>query len=487
MKKNKLKQKHTELRSWGSLLLAVVMVFSCAALNCYGANEKTEKTAAQKTSLSVGVPEVKAGSYVVISGSTSEIVYNYHGDRKLPIGNITKFMTAMVVLDNMRDKAELNNMVDISDEVDEYGDDFKKGDSVSVEDLLKAMLVGGSDEAAEALARYSTSKKKNFIAHMNSKAIELGLDKTHFTNPTGIYNAEHYSTATECALMAQAAMRYAEIKDITALDMTTIGIAGKKSRSKTFTNTNPLLASTKTSDQYAYIKGGIAGSMEQPAKYSQYLGVATKNEMQYIVCILEANEKYMARGAIELFDYGDLKASKNTIVKAGKCMGRAKVRGGNITRVKAYTETKGFAYIPPEGSTDLVQTQVVLTGGLEAPLAAGSKVGEYRIYVADELKGTVDLVIKKDVKEGWPLSRIYISNLTTVLVALVLLILLALLIRVRAINKRKQRIMKLKRDQKIRELAARQEALDEDRRIRNWDYRKYYDSNDMNDAIKRKR
>ena len=467
-------------------MLAATMIFSCGMLNSFAAKKNATK-AIKKTTLEIKEPDVKAGSYVVVSGSTSEVIYGRHADRKLPIGNITKLMTAMVVIDNFHDNSELDNVVYVTADADEYGEDFRTGDGVTVEDLLKAMIVGGSDEAAETLARYSNAKGDAFIAEMNSKAIELGMDKTHFTNPTGRYNAKHYSTATECALMTQAAMRYGLIKEITALDMTTIGISGKNGRSITFTNTNPLLSSTKTSDQYAYIKGGMAGSLEQPSPLSQYVGVATKSQMQFIVVILEAKEKYMARGAIELFDYGDIKATKNTIVKADKYMGRVKVRGGAITRAKAYTETKGFAYIPPEGSTDLVKTEVVMTSGLEAPLKAGAKVGEYRIYVADELKGTVDLVIKKDIKEGWPLSKLYISNLATAIFVGVVAVLLALLMRIRAINKRKLRIKKLKREQKIRELAAKQEALDEDRRMRNWDYSKYYDSKDMNDAIKRKR
>ena len=463
------------------------MVFSCAVMSSYAVEEKDEGQVAKKKTIVMGEPEVDANSYVVISGSTSELIYEHHADRKLPMGNITKLMTAMIVIDNMHDKSEMGNLVEIRSEVDAYGDDFKKGDNVSVEDLLKAMLIGGSDEAAEALARYSTSKRKLFIGQMNSKAIELGLDKTNFTNPTGIYDEKHYSSASDCAFLTQAAMRYGEIKDITSLDMTTIAIAGKSSRSKTFTNTNPLLASTRPSDQYTYIKGGIAGSLDKPRKYSQYVGVATKDEMQFIAVLLEANEKTMARSAIDLLDYGDLQASRNTIVKAGKCMGRAKVRGGAVTRAKAYTETRGFAYIPPEGSTDLVQTQVVMTSGLEAPLKAGAKVGEYRIYVADELKGTVDLVIKKDIKEGWPLSKIYISNFATVMTVLIVVGVLLLLVRVRNINKRKMRMKQFKRNQKIRELAARQEALDEDRRKRKWTYGNYYDSKDMNDAIKRKR
>ena len=470
-----------------ALLLSFVVAISFSVDICNAVTTKKGQKTAKKT-VEMPEPSVTAGSYVVMSGSTSEVVVDGHADRKMPMGNITKLMTAMVVIDNLHDEDEYDNRIEISKKVDAYGDIFKQGESVRLEDLLKAMLIGCSDEAAEALARYSASKRAIFISEMNSKAMEIGLMSTQYSNPTGKYSPDHYSTALESAIVAQNAFRYAKIKELLGQDMTTIDIAGKKkSRSVVFTNSNPLLSSTKTSEQYRYIKGGIMGTLSEPQELSQYVGIAVKSDMQYVVVLLEAKEDMVSKEAIDLFEYGDTKASKNTIVKADKCVGHARVRGGARTKIKAYTETKGFAYIPPEGSTDLVKTQVVMTSGLTAPLKAGDKVGEYRIYVADELKGTVDLVIKKDVPKGWPLSKLYISNVATVIVVLLVAVIAFFLARVRAKNKRKAALKARARQQKIRELAEKQEALDEDRRNRKWTYSKYYDSEDINNAIKRKK
>ena len=433
-------------------------------------------------------PYVNAGSYVAMSGSTSEIIYEEHAERKLPMGCITKLMTAMVVIDNMHDDSELANHVDITEKIDAYGDVFKKGESVSVENLLTAMLIADSDEAAEALARYSASTRDIFISEMNSRAIQIGLMSTQFTNPTGAYDDNHYSTAIESAKIMQEAIRYSRIKEILKKDTATITIDGKKkNRTRTFTSTNPLVASSHSNERYKYTKGGILGSLNIPQKYSQYVGVATKNDMQFIVVLLEANDSSIARNAIDLFEYADNKATRNTIIKADKAVGTVRIRGGAKTHLKAYTETKGYAYIPPEGSTDLVQTELALTGGLKAPMKAGDKVGEYRIYVADELKGTVDLVIKKDVKKGWILSNIYISNFTTALVLSIILLLAIIVLRLRAVNKRKARLRARRRNAKIREMAAKQAALDADRKKRNWTYSNYYDSNDINEALEREK
>ena len=150
--------------------------------------------------------------------------------------------------------------------------------------------------------------------------------------------------------------------------------------------------------------------------------------------------------------------------------------------MNAYTETKGFAYVPPEGSNDLVQTEVVMYDDLEAPLKEGSKVGEFRIYVADELKGTVDLVTKTEVTRGWWPSRYYISNNMTIAIGIVLFLLLLLLLRILYVKKRKAKIQAARRERRIRELAMMQLAAEEDRRMRNWENRTapvYDDSRDL--------
>lgn len=456
MKKNNGVQFHRLTRTAFSLVLALVMALSFSVDASWAAPKKADSKS--KATNQITEPNVDAGSYIVMSASTSEMIYTHYADRKLPMGDITKLMTAMIVIDNMHDDDEYAYSVTIKDKLKEYGKEFKPGDRVTVEDLLIAMLVDGSDVAAEALARYN-GKRKDFISQMNSKAIEMGLEATHYENPTGLYDHGHYATAKECAITLQYAIRYPKIKEI--------------------------LSGVLIPEQYRYVNGSILGMMNAPIETAQYAGIATKNEMQFIVVMLEANRKHIADGAEELFEYGDYKATKHTIVKAGKSMGRAKVKGGNITRVKAYTETKGFAYIPPEGSTDLVKTETVLTSGLTAPLAEGAKVGELRIYVADELKGTVDLVTKKEVKKGWLLSNLYISNFATVMTVVIILAAAYLLLRVRAANKRKARRIALERKIKIREEAMKQAALDEDRRRRKWTYSNYYDSKDINDALNR--
>ena len=416
-------------------ILILCLIFFLSTGTIFATKNTTTKKVLTRKVQEIKEPTVNAGSYIVMSGSTSQVVYEEHSERKLPIGNITKFMTAMVVLDNMHDETEFSNTVRIG------------GKNKTIEDLLESMLVKGSDKAAEALARYSASKRKIFIGEMNSKAMELGLISTQFANPTGAYDPDHYSTAEEAAIMTQAAIRYDRIKKL-------INITGE-----------------------------IYSELTKPKTLSQYAGVSTKDDMQLIVVMLEASKSDMKKSAKALLDYGFELVTKKVIIEKDKCLGKAKLYGGSKTRIKGYTETKGFVYIPPEGSEDLLKTEVYMYDDLSAPITARTKVGEYRIYVADELKGTVDLVCKDDVGKGWLLSKIYISNFTTVVLATMILAVVAFILRLRYVNKREHKRKLLEKEEKIREMARKREALDLDRKKRNWTYSNSYDNKDLNDKL----
>ena len=100
-------------------------------------------------------------------------------------GSITMLMTAMVVIDNMYNEAELKNKVVVSPELAEQGTLFQSGRDGDGRRPSEAMLVGGDGQAAEALAEYSASSREIFINEMNSKCMELDIMDTQFINPKG--------------------------------------------------------------------------------------------------------------------------------------------------------------------------------------------------------------------------------------------------------------------------------------------------------------
>lgn len=447
-----------------SVILILVTTIGYIALFDSYADSRDEA----KTVVPSKAPSVSATSYMVMSGSTSEKIAAKHADRKMQPGRITMLMAAMVAIDNMYNDAELKNTVETGPTIAEFGKTFKEGESATVGSLLDAMLVGGDIQAAELIAKYSASSREIFVNEMNSKCMELGLMDTFFTNASGRYDINQYSTASDLAVITQAAFRYQLIKDtLTKKNVTITAFMNKKPREITFESTDPLLTGNEKT-AYQYVKGGILGLVDESVNAAQFAAAATKDDMEIIVVLMDSNKENAAAEAKALFEYGDAKATKNTIVKKGKMVGHARVRGGASTRVPAYTESKGFAYVPPEGTESLIQTQVSMYDDLEAPLKKGDKVGEFQIYVADELKGTVDLIIKDDVPVGWFPSKYYISNAGAVAGGVILFLLLAFLLRVRHVKHRREKRRAAMRRARIRELAMMQLEVDADRKRRDW-------------------
>lgn len=425
-----IKRVVTTLAAWLVMLSVVTTSFDVV----FAAKSKTVITDS----------DITAESAIAFSGSTSEVVLGIHEDRKIAIGDVEKLLNAMVVIDNMHNTKEYDNKVIIKAASAKLGDLYTKGQEVSVRQLISDMLTKNSDEAASALSRYSATKPKIFVSMMNSKIMEMGLMSTQLVNATGRYHSEQYSSAYDLAVIAQHAMRYDAIKDA-------------------------LMKNANVARPSGFV-AAFAGDVGGPRSSSQAIVISERDGMQIITVLLDESESGIQKDADKLTKYAFANATSDTIVKAGKRVGTARVKHGNIVHVGGYTKTKGYAYIPPEGSDSLVQTRVVMREGLEAPLKKGAKIGEYRIYVADELKGTVDIVTDREIKTGWFPSYIYISNMTVIIIGVILLVILFFIMRIRHIKRMKKKQMERRRKKKIREMAMQQMQQDEDRARRNWTY-----------------
>lgn len=403
-------------------------------------------------------PTVQADAAIVVSASTQEVVYTLHQNRKLSPGGFVKYMVAMVVIDQMHDSSEYDNKITITKKVDSLGDIFHQGERVTVRDLMAALIMENSDEAALALAIYSSGDRNKFIQAMNSKSQELGMVSTQYSNVTGKDSTLQYSTAEDTASLIQKAITYSFIRRYLEKEnyaMESDGLKTKTLHYKESLQCNGLLISAK-------LKRGSGNG-------SNSFAMADREGMKLITVVFgDRSDKNEARKS--LLDYGYRSVTYQTIVQKGKKVGKIKIRHGAKTRVPVYTESKGYVYVPKEGSDSLIRTETVIYDKLKAPVKAGTKAGEYQIYVADQLTGTVDLVVKEDVATGWLPSYIYISNGVTLAVLILLFLLLALFLRILQVRRRRKRLKAKRRQQRIHEIALREYERDEDRRRRNWTY-----------------
>jgi len=149
-------------------------------------------------------PKASASYLVQVKGNT---LWAHDPDRRLPLASITKIMTALIVIENCK----LDDVVTVGNSVlQETGTKLglRVGEKWKVVDLLKGALIYSGSDACAALADHLAGSEDKFVEIMNRRAKELGLTNTHFQNPVGHDNEEHYSTANDIAKLANKALTY---------------------------------------------------------------------------------------------------------------------------------------------------------------------------------------------------------------------------------------------------------------------------------------
>jgi D-alanyl-D-alanine endopeptidase (penicillin-binding protein 7) len=178
---------------------------------------------------------------MVLDQSTGLVLFEKNANAVLPIASITKLMTAMVALDM---RADLNETLVISEEdVDLLKGTHSRlavGTLLTREEMLRLALMSSENRAASALSRHYPGGRPAFVAAMNRKAMALGLQDTHFMDPTGL-NAANVSSAHDLAAMVSAAQRYPLIREFSTSAEYEVPVAG---RMQTFRNTNSLVRSS---------------------------------------------------------------------------------------------------------------------------------------------------------------------------------------------------------------------------------------------------
>jgi D-alanyl-D-alanine carboxypeptidase len=171
-----------------------------------------------------GAPGVAARAFLVENPANSEVLAQHGAWSRVPIASITKLMTVIVALEH----AKWNDVVRVQTAAARVGEstvNLRAGERITVGDLVKAALIQSANDAADALADYlAKGNQAAFVAMMNAKAEQLGLDRTHFARPDGLDAPAHYSTARDVTTLAVAAMRVPQIR--ATVRMRTATIAG---------------------------------------------------------------------------------------------------------------------------------------------------------------------------------------------------------------------------------------------------------------------
>ena len=314
-------------------------------------------------------------------------------------------MTALLTLEHCKldDVATVTSEAITSVPSGYSSDLLKMGEELSIKDLLYALLLPSSNEAANVLAIHIAGSIDSFASMMNTRAIELGCKNTHFVNPNGVHDEEHYTTAYDLALIAREAMKNDTFKQIVSTVAYTLPSSNNYSRiDRNLITTNDLIK--RQSENYYEYAIGIKTGFTTPAK-NCLVAAAKKDDKTLISVVLGANtddDRYS--NTKTLLNYGFENFSKKDIVKTNDIVQTIDVKNATskTKNLNLVAESGINTIVTNDKINDKVEPTVTLNDNLQAPIKKDTIVGT-ATYTVDNIQYTINLKAGNDVKKSYTL------------------------------------------------------------------------------------
>ncbi len=352
---------------------------------------------------------IQARSCILVDVNSGEVLYEQDADSKQYPASLTKLMTALLVYEN----CGLDDIVTVTEsaiaDLDPDGStaNLKVGEQMSVENLLYCLLVVSGNDAACVLAEHTAGSIDAFVDMMNRKAKELGCTGTVFTNPDGLHDDGHYTTARDVYLITREFIKNDKLMEIANTASYAVPPTNKTSTQRILNTTNYLISGTKTIQYlYSYARGIKTGTTT-PAGYC-LVSSAEKNGL-YLVSVVLGAGKSQDTGEImsfvetkRLFEYGFNNYSNKTLISSGEPIVEVKVEmSQEAESVVAVTQSD----ITHLMKNDFDPSKVVITPTIydevvTAPVTKGQILGDADVSYEGKSYGRVKLVALTGVERS---------------------------------------------------------------------------------------
>lgn len=354
---------------------------------------------------------------LLLDANHGEVLYDMNGSERAAPASTTKLMTCLLVLEAVQ-SGQLSLSTPITAGETTYQGlsgnfstaNIKVGEVLTVEELLYCLMLPSANEAANVLAVAVDGSIEDFVSHMNRRAGELGCEGTHFANPHGMDQENHYTTAYDLALMMQACLEHDEFTTVAGTPKHTVP-ATNTSKERELYNTNGLV-SNWTYSGYLYDKciGGKTGTTDAAGRC---LVAAARDGDQVLISVIlgsgpmeVSGEEKLKQGQFResrrLLEYGFNNFHRVTITRGDEPVDAVKVtmsRQADEVNVKpqgSITKT-----LPKSIDLDDIETDIRLFAKeVEAPVEEGAVMGVMTLSYEGEVYGELDLVAVTSVERS---------------------------------------------------------------------------------------
>lgn len=335
-------------------------------------------------------------SGIVIECSTGDVLYIYNEDEIRYPASTTKIMTIKLVFDALKDGLiKKDQVLTTSEYASSMGGSqiyLAPNEQMSVEELLKAVVIASANDAAVVLAEAVCGSEDLFVKKMNDEAIRLGMKNTKYQNVTGLHENGHYSSARDLAIISRELLNKYE-DEIIPLSSTYEDYLRKDTDSPFWlVNTNKLIKSSN----------GIDGLKTGWTNEAGYCLVATKkeNNMRIISVVMGADTPaHRNEDIVRLFNYAFATYDKLLISPKGSIV---KTEENLLTKPSVYNIvlSQDISRIVKKSSSEGIITYELILEKTDVENANGMKIGKMNVYVDDKLYQTVDVELKEKVKKS---------------------------------------------------------------------------------------
>lgn len=384
------------------ILISFFLVFILCSTSLYSNADTVEQKAITLSE------NIHSESALIMESSTGKVVYEKNGYQVRYPASTTKVLTAILAIENcdLDELATASEFAVNSIPYDYSIANIKVGEQVSVRDLLYALMLHSANETAYILAEHISGSNEEFAKLMNEKAKEIGCENSHFVNPNGIQDENHYSTAYDMALITRYAMQNEIFREIVKTTSYTVSPSELyPENDRTFTNTNHLIIpSTEQNPNkyyYPYAIGVKTGYTS--AALNCLISAANKDGMEYISVVLGAttgyengvSTSYRYTDSISMFDFAfnnylfkDL-TEENAFVKT--------IDIPNLGSLDVATDSSVSILVDvDEFNNTIIEPEIDIYENISAPIKKGDVVGTIS-YIINGKEYSSQLVSMDDI------------------------------------------------------------------------------------------
>ncbi len=342
-------------------------------------------------------PQIAGSSYVLMEPKSGHVITENNSSERLPPASLTKMMTAYIVERELDEgRIAMGDMVPISVTAWQTGGSrtfVREGTSVTVEDLLRGVVIQSGNDASVALAEFVAGSEGAFVDIMNQQAELLGMTNTNFENATGLPSPNHYSTAHDLALLAQATINdYPETYPIYAEKHFTFNNIRQPNR-------NSLLWRDNSVD-------GLKTGHTEEAGYC-LVASAQRDDTRFIAVVMGARSAESRSQEVQkMLNYGFRYYQSERLFSAGQELIQSRVWGGTANTLSVRVREHVYVTIS-RGARNQLESVIDLDSVVKAPVNAGDELGRIKVSYQGEVLVDQPVLALVDVPEGGFFKRIW--------------------------------------------------------------------------------